>query len=829
MGFDLDPFDDIFADHATKNSRAGCKFQPKGKGKARPRKESSVPVPSTQSVQPSVHLAGSSSVTSEIVGTENPLRNNDDSSFSGLHSSHDNRSSGLANPTLEHVATRESAAPIVGLVPDSDGDWHSSFGRSAGENADIFFGLESLDDFISQPTTETVNTASRSPPKVDMGAELKTEFSTSYPVTTKAEGCLPPSETPNFDVGDTRNTEEGLGIPVVSSVDDSTFMVSNASPDHKFPEPSMAQDSLNCREAAISNSNGNFHIDNRRLETEAVDAFPCLDSLDIVSELTTSSGICHFTDSVVCFVSISSVFFGKYFVSLSLFEFPIEPILNSGKRGGKFQPKPKVQIDKEKPSTSIRNPDAVESISCPQDAQSVPSGTDCMDGGSISAFSPYDVIDFSSLRFDDSVPTDPTSELPVNREPTNLMDTSQSDAAILGIHLEAVPEIPGKIVSKRAKSRKRKTRTISDRSVEHQTASTSGQENEVNRSSRRLRKQINACKLVDGSEDVANDDDYLPEQHEDDNNDDEYQVENESRKKMAQVKSKKPAAEKEKPIRKRKQSNEVPDQSTKEPPKKFTHSTRRTRRRVDKVLLETPEDEIDVQKLRIRDLILLAEYKERILNKPATSSETPLTNHSAHNSFAQYNEDETFTSEHGEGSNDEQTIPTVQESSTYYNYHSYMEKTPTARWSKQDTELFYEAVRQFGTDLSMIQQLFPDRTRKQVKLKYKKEEHQHPLRLHEALTNPAKDLFHFERVIERLQEVAAQEKQNANRDDSIDLTGEEVDELTPEINVEEVEKSEQIEEEVEDLGPDLSEVHSPVKSCDSEDDLYRWNQYKSEF
>lgn len=37
----------------------------------------------------------------------------------------------------------------------------------------------------------------------------------------------------------------------------------------------------------------------------------------------------------------------------------------------------------------------------------------------------------------------------------------------------------------------------------------------------------------------------------------------------------------------------------------------------------------------------------------------------------------------------------------------------------------------------MIQQLFPDRTRRQVKLKYKKEERQHPLRLHEALLNRA--------------------------------------------------------------------------------------------
>lgn len=53
---------------------------------------------------------------------------------------------------------------------------------------------------------------------------------------------------------------------------------------------------------------------------------------------------------------------------------------------------------------------------------------------------------------------------------------------------------------------------------------------------------------------------------------------------------------------------------------------------------------------------------------------------------------------------------------------------------------------------------------------------------------------------------------------------------------EEVAKSEQAEEgvklaedgEVEATEPDFTEVQSPAKSCDSEDDLSRWSQYKSE-
>ena len=44
------------------------------------------------------------------------------------------------------------------------------------------------------------------------------------------------------------------------------------------------------------------------------------------------------------------------------------------------------------------------------------------------------------------------------------------------------------------------------------------------------------------------------------------------------------------------------------------------------------------------------------------------------------------------------------------------------------------------------------------------------------------DHSHFQRVIDHLQQVAAQEKQNSCRDDSIELTGDEED-LDPEINV----------------------------------------------
>ncbi|XP_057497984.1 uncharacterized protein LOC130782616 isoform X3 [Actinidia eriantha] len=505
---------------------------------------------------------------------------------------------------------------------------------------------------------------------------------------------------------------------------------------------SNVQDPLTCEEVCGSSSDEGFRVTNRRLEIEEAEAVPCLETLDNLFEFTTQS---------------------------------------AGQRSGKFQPKPKARIDREKrDAASTSHPDENESAHCSHNAQSIPSESECINEGSIPAYPLDDVLESPSLRLGDS-----TSGLPQNEEPSNLVETYFSDALNPEERQKAVPEILEK-VSPRAKNRKRKPPMVSDDSVEHQKASTSGQENEAGRSKRQLRERINTCNLVDEAQDEG---DFTTGCSpgsliaEYDNDCDEYQAPNESRSRKEPRKSNKFARQKEKPVWKRKKSNEVPDHAGKEPLKKFSHSTRRKRRQdIDKVLLEANWDDIVRQKLPIRDIILLAEYKERMPSKGRETSEVPLTNQSAYN-----------PSEQG-GSNNDLTNPMVEESFTCTNYQSYMNKTPRSRWSKQDTELFYEAVRQFGSDISMIQQLFPGRTRtqrSQIKLKYKKEERQHHLRLHEALTTRAKDHSHFQRVIHHLQQVAAQEKQNSCRDDSIGLTGDE-EGLDPEIN-EEVAKSEQAE------------------------------------
>lgn len=58
------------------------------------------------------------------------------------------------------------------------------------------------------------------------------------------------------------------------------------------------------------------------------------------------------------------------------------------------------------------------------------------------------------------------------------------------------------------------------------------------------------------------------------------------------------------------------------------------------------------------------------------------------------------------------------------------------RWNSAETELFYEALSMCGTDFSMIQTLIPQRTRAQIKGKYKLEEKSNPKRISNSLRNP---------------------------------------------------------------------------------------------
>jgi hypothetical protein len=66
----------------------------------------------------------------------------------------------------------------------------------------------------------------------------------------------------------------------------------------------------------------------------------------------------------------------------------------------------------------------------------------------------------------------------------------------------------------------------------------------------------------------------------------------------------------------------------------------------------------------------------------------------------------------------------------------YGTKKTRDNWTKQETDLFYRALRQVGCDFEIIKLYFPGKTRTQVKNKFKKEEKSNPERVDHAFKSP---------------------------------------------------------------------------------------------
>ena len=54
-------------------------------------------------------------------------------------------------------------------------------------------------------------------------------------------------------------------------------------------------------------------------------------------------------------------------------------------------------------------------------------------------------------------------------------------------------------------------------------------------------------------------------------------------------------------------------------------------------------------------------------------------------------------------------------------YSSFTDRKPSKQWTVDETKLFYEALRQLGTDFGSMEAFFKNRTRKQLKRKYRME------------------------------------------------------------------------------------------------------------
>ncbi|KAK2077409.1 hypothetical protein QBZ16_004254 [Prototheca wickerhamii] len=72
------------------------------------------------------------------------------------------------------------------------------------------------------------------------------------------------------------------------------------------------------------------------------------------------------------------------------------------------------------------------------------------------------------------------------------------------------------------------------------------------------------------------------------------------------------------------------------------------------------------------------------------------------------------------------------------NSTTYSNRLSNERWNAEDTELFYKALSQFGTDFTLISHLFPGRQRPHLKNKFKRESKRDPKRVDAALEASAK-------------------------------------------------------------------------------------------
>lgn len=64
---------------------------------------------------------------------------------------------------------------------------------------------------------------------------------------------------------------------------------------------------------------------------------------------------------------------------------------------------------------------------------------------------------------------------------------------------------------------------------------------------------------------------------------------------------------------------------------------------------------------------------------------------------------------------------------------TFAKRDSATRWTAEDTQKFFESLSRFGTDFALIEHAFPKRSRRQIKLKYKREERENPKKIDEYL------------------------------------------------------------------------------------------------
>lgn len=72
-----------------------------------------------------------------------------------------------------------------------------------------------------------------------------------------------------------------------------------------------------------------------------------------------------------------------------------------------------------------------------------------------------------------------------------------------------------------------------------------------------------------------------------------------------------------------------------------------------------------------------------------------------------------------------ETSEVVYEDADEVNYGTYLKRRKVMRWSLEETQTFYKALSQVGTDFGLMLPLFPGRKRRELKAKFKREEKLH--------------------------------------------------------------------------------------------------------
>lgn len=579
-------------------------------------------------------------------------------------------------------------------VSQSDGNFQAVPEKPEEEVMTMLSGMESLDDISFSPHASAVKQVSKFQPKLASRPKGRKAKSVSFVLPDASETAATTVET----CPESNSTR--VDPPFKDMMND------------EYLDKHQHSSSVNY------NFSGEFQMDHGRLGEE---------------DMSESSGLESFNKL------------------LSL------PMSAADQSVGKFQPKAGARTKDARSNASTVRTGAMESVSC--ECDSLRPEAESLEGHA-SAFPEDSLVDLMMPM---------PSELA--QEQAELFKTSTLEAVALGGRMtsqtiEILSERDNYISGERDPTELKEDIGVQAHSpnaeeltqqIQEETHDAENVENiSANKPLRKLRKRTYMGS--NGKEDGGMDDGWNVEesnisQTDDDQNDDEYRGEDVPKKKRVPKKPKRQMTETEKSMQKCKKASEKSDSIAEESPKKrFPHGTRRKRRQVNKVLLETPEDEIDRRQLSIKDLIMFAEAKERISNKEAAAQMKSFPNESG----TLLDEDNLFGEEQEGNVDGDEGNHSIQLSSKKLNYHSYMSRPQSVRWSKADTELFYQAIRQFGTDFAMIQQLFPNRTRHQVKLKFKNEERKHPLQVHDALVHRSKDHSHFERVIQQLQTRAEQ-------------------------------------------------------------------------